>query len=103
MSPRDARDADAFMRHFKRPIAVCVIVPAALVMLLAVWIDRRLPGPEAGLRYRDPADRAASPRPTDGQITGGDPAVVPAAPARGGTVYVPAYSHVYHAGGTRTC
>ena len=89
------RDADAFIRHFKLLIGVCVIVPAALAMAGAVYLDYRLSPVEDGLRYRDPAERAARAA-SGGRAAAGASAEVPANPARAQTVYVPAYSHVYH-------
>ena len=93
-SSDDSVDADAFMRHFKLLIAVCILVPGALFMLGALYLDYRLIPVEANLAYRDPGEEPAGP---GGVGAGGTPAAaVPVHPARGQTVYVPAYSHVYH-------
>ena len=97
MARMTEQDADAFMRHFKLLIAVCVIVPGALAMLAAVYLDYRLSPVEDILRYRDPSEPAAVGG--SGAARGAEPAEVPANPARGQTVYIPAYSHVYHGRG----
>ena len=94
MAQMAERDADAFMRHFKLLIGVCIIVPGALFMLGAVYLDYRLTPVEANLAYRDPGEDAAAGG--AGAAAGGTAAEVPVHPARGQTVYVPAYSHVYH-------
>ena len=94
MARTTEQDADAFMRHFKLLIAVCIIVPGALFMLGALYLDHRLTPVEDALRYRDPSEPAAVEE--AGTPGAGEPAEVPANPARGQTVYVPAYSHVYH-------
>ena len=46
------------MRHFKLLIAVGVLVPGALFMLGAVYLDYRLTPVEANLAYRDPGEDA---------------------------------------------
>ena len=94
MATISERDADAFMRHFKALIAVCIIVPGALAMAAAVYLDYRLAPVEDALRYRDPSEPTVGGSP--GAAGAGGPAEVPANPARSQTVYVPAYSHVYH-------
>ena len=94
MAQMTERDADAFMRQFKRLIAVGVLVPGALFMLGALYLDYRLTPVEANLAYRDPGEDGAAGG--AGPAAGGTETEVPANPARGQTVYVPAYSHVYH-------
>ncbi|MFH5804142.1 DUF3124 domain-containing protein [Alienimonas sp. DA493] len=94
MSESNNRDADAFMRHFKLLIAVCILVPGALFMAGAIYLDHRLASVEEGLEYSDPTEESADV--AAGSAAGESPAVVPVHPARGQTVYVPAYSHVYH-------
>jgi len=84
------READEFMRHFKVLVAICVIVPGALFMAGAFYLDHRLTPVEENLQYRSPDARREGDSGVDG------PAVLPVNPARGQTVYVPAYSHVYH-------
>ncbi|NNJ27381.1 DUF3124 domain-containing protein [Alienimonas chondri] len=94
MAPISEQDADAFMRHFKILTAICIIVPGGLAMLGALYLDHRLTPVEDGLRYNDPEAAAGDASGAAGR--GGSGAEVPVHPARGQTVYVPAYSHVYH-------
>lgn len=95
MESTNDHEADAFMRHFKLLIAVCIVVPGALFMAGAIYLDQRLATVEEGLEYRDPSQGPAERAAADA-AAGASPAVVPVHPARGQTVYVPAYSHVYH-------
>ncbi len=92
MAEKPERDADSFMRHFQLLIAVCILVPGGLFMAGALYLDHRLAPVEANLAYRDPGGDAGE----NGAAGADGPAAVPANPARGQTVYVPAYSHVYH-------
>ncbi|QDT17688.1 DUF3124 domain-containing protein [Alienimonas californiensis] len=96
MDETNQREADAFMRHFKLLIAVCIVVPGALFMAGAIYLDQRLATVEEGLDYREPTGQSADAADAPDSASDDRAAVVPVHPARGQTVYVPAYSHVYH-------
>lgn len=72
---------------------VLLIVVAILVLL---YLDRDGESFEKSARYRPPPESLDSP--SGGSKTGSEESL-PVHPVRGQTIYVPAYSHIYHRNG----
>lgn len=86
-------DVDAFMRRLKLLIGGVVAVVVLPLVLYAVYLDQRLDAFEATLDQSPPEELEGEDRPRD------DLYHFAAHRVEGQVVYVPAYSHVYHAEG----
>lgn len=92
MSDQSEPDIDAFMRRFRRIIAICVLIPSAPLLAYLFLLHHRLDSLESALHYRIPEAAGDS-------VVDADLAELTSSPAQGQLVYVPAYSHVYHQDG----
>ena len=84
-------EVDAFMRRFWWIIIGCGAVLAVPIVIYGVYLDRRLDSFENALRYRNPVGQEDFPA---HDVNYSSTNLV-----HGQTVYVPAYSHVYHQDG----
>ena len=83
----DMSEVDAVMRRFYLVLLLAAIVVIAPVLGLWYYLDARFDSIEADLEYRPPSEAG------DAAVTLDE---MPWEPVQGQTVYVPAYSHVYH-------
>ena len=84
--------ADAFMRRFKLILFVCGVLLTVPLMIYAIYLDSRLDSFENSMTYRPPAFSSEA---VDSPLLSKQLFY----PVEGQTVYVPAYSHVYHENG----
>lgn len=87
-----AEEVDSLVRQFKWFIAGVVLLISVPLIIYAFYLNQRLTGFEDSLKYRPPAVDLKG---VDEQ----ELAKLASNPARGGTVYVPAYSHIYRTNG----
>lgn len=85
-------EADAFMRRFKLILFVCGALLTVPLMIYAIYLDSRLDSFENTMTYRPPASTSEA---FSSPLLNKQPYY----PVEGQTVYVPAYSHVYHEDG----
>ncbi len=85
-------EADAFMRRFKLILFVCGALLTVPLMIYAIYLDSRLDSFENSITYRPPASSSEL---LDAPLLNKQLYY----PVEGQTVYVPAYSHVYHEDG----
>ncbi|WP_165441699.1 DUF3124 domain-containing protein [Rubinisphaera italica] len=85
-------EADAFMRRFKLILFVCGALLTVPLMIYAIYLDTRLDSFENTMQYRPPM-------PTSELLESRLVNMELYYPIEGQTVYVPAYSHVYHGDG----
>ncbi len=87
-----AEEVDSLVRQFKWFIAGVVLLISVPLIIYAFYLNQRLTGFEDSLKYRPPAVDVKG-------IDDHELARLASNPVRGGTVYVPAYSHIYRTNG----
>jgi hypothetical protein len=90
MAAKSEQQVDDFVRRFKLILIVLAAVVIVPVVGLIVYLNWRFNAFEDGLRYRAPDSAVDASELLD---------ALPWEPVQGQTVYVPAYSHVYHEDG----
>ena len=88
-------DVDAFMKRFWLLLAACFLIVLVPIYLAASYVERRFDSFESSLRFQAPNSGEL------GELAAAEAelALLAAHPVQGQTVYVPAYSHVYHQDG----
>ncbi|MDA0834293.1 MAG: DUF3124 domain-containing protein [Planctomycetota bacterium] len=92
MNKKPEIDAEAFMRRFMMILILCGVVLTTPILIYTWYLNRRLDSFEETLQYRAPesSDESDDDSAKDQLLF---------EPVQGQTVYVPAYSHVYHENG----
>lgn len=90
MVQNSEQQVDDFVRRFKLILVAFAAIVVVPVIGLIFYLNWRFNAFEDGLRYREPESAADAAAVLD---------VLPWEPVQGQTVYVPAYSHVYHEDG----
>lgn len=86
-------DADAFLRQVKLLIAGTVVLVVAPLLIYTVYLDRRLDAFELTLQHSPPENLETH------EFVSTDLDDLTSNPVAAQTVYVPAYSHIYHGKG----
>jgi len=89
--PISAKEVDAFMRQLKLLVVGALVLLAVPLVIYLFFLDHRIDSFEESQRYRPPHEVP--------EYAAGDTQLLLAKPVQGQTVYVPAYSHVYHGDG----
>lgn len=87
MSDDSSETPESVARHLKLVVFIIVVVP---IVVLAVFMELRFESLEEGLQFREPGGRDEARMELDS---------LPWQPLQGQTLYVPAYSHIYHQSG----
>ncbi|GJM26377.1 MAG: hypothetical protein DHS20C16_27920 [Phycisphaerae bacterium] len=97
MERHNSNDVDLFLRRALVVVLIVLLTGTVLLFVYANYFTSRLDTFEQHLKYQDPPESIHEPEPlaTGDQTSPGSESK----PVQGQTIYVPAYSHVYHLDG----